>query len=191
MSGKHLRVLMIRSASDSSKRIRRSPIVGALVGVVLLTSPALAQKGSRTPKPFAAFSASALSLRDSIVVFARAQSGTRYRLGGQSPEKGFDCSGFVRYVLSALHVELPRTAATQADIGVAVPKDTARLRPGDLLTFGRGNRITHVGIYVGDGHFVHASTKAGRVIESSLDRPGSSLIRNWRGARRVVASAEE
>jgi cell wall-associated NlpC family hydrolase len=141
-------------------------------------------------RPFSAFSASAESLRDSIISLARSQVGTRYRLGGQSPDRGFDCSGLIRYIMSALSLDLPRTAAQQARIGEEVQKDRERLRPGDLLTFGRGSRITHVGIYIGDGRYVHASTTRGQVIETSLDRPRSSLLRNWRGVRRVLAVDE-
>jgi len=129
-------------------------------------------------------------MRDSIVAVARAQIGTPYRFGGQTPGRGFDCSGLVRYVLGALKVALPRTAAQQAALGTAVPKDTTRLLPGDLLTFGRGGRVTHVGIYVGDGRYVHASTTAGRVIETSLSRTKSPLVRTWRGGRRVLADAD-
>jgi cell wall-associated NlpC family hydrolase len=70
-----------------------------------------------------------------------------------------------------------------------VPKDTTRLRPGDLLTFGRGNRVTHIGIYVGNGRYVHASPTAGRVIETSLERTASPLVKIWRGGRRLLADA--
>jgi cell wall-associated NlpC family hydrolase len=143
----------------------------------------------RESKPFAAFSNSALTVRDSIVAVARAQIGTPYKLGGTTPGRGFDCSGLVRYVLGALKVALPRTAAQQATVGADLPKDTTHLRPGDLLTFGKGNRVTHVGIYVGNGRYVHASTTAGRVIETSLARTRSSLVRSWRGGRRVLADA--
>ena len=141
------------------------------------------------PAPFALLSASARSLRDSLVAFARAQVGRRYVHGGESPGSGFDCSGLLRYVMEAFRVPLPRTAALQARSGLAVAKDAGALRPGDLLTFGNGRRVTHVGIYVGDGRFVHASSVAGKVIESPLDRPPAPLIKPWRGARRVVADS--
>jgi len=61
--------------------------------------------------------------------------------------------------------------------------------PGDLLTFGKGKKgaVSHIGIYVGDGRYVHASSVAGKVIESPIDRPFSPLIKVWRGARRVLA----
>ena len=140
--------------------------------------------------PFAAFSASAQTLRDSLVALARAQVGRRYRLGGTSPERGFDCSGLVQYVMRALGTEVPRTAREQARRGEAVERDTTRLRPGDLLTFGSGKRITHIGIYVGDGRFVHASSAAGRVVESRVNRAPAPRIKPWRGVRRVLTTAD-
>lgn len=72
-------------------------------------------------------------------------------------------------------------------MGVAVPKDLAAMKPGDLLTFGSGSVISHIGIYVGDGRFVHASTSQHQVIESSLVGTRSPLIKQWKGVRRVAA----
>ncbi len=141
-----------------------------------------------TPKPFEAFSRSALALRDSLVALARAQLGRRYVRGGASPRQGFDCSGLVQYIASILHLSVPRTARRQALVGEPVPTDTAQLLPGDLVTFGRGKRISHIGIYVGNGRFIHASTKAGRVIESDLLRPLWPGVKPWRGARRLVSA---
>lgn len=126
-----------------------------------------------------------LSARDSLVALARAQIGKPYRFGGRSPKRGFDCSGFVQYILAALRLDLPRTAAQQAAVGRAVARDTTDLRPGDLLTFGDGRRITHIGIYVGNGRFVHASSRAGRVVESSILRRRAPAER-WRGVRRLA-----
>ena len=142
-------------------------------------------------KPFAMLSASAQSIRDSLVSLARAQVGTKYVRGGTTPEHGFDCSGLVRYVMAALKVKMPRTARLQASTGLAVQRDAHLLRPGDLLTFGKSRYgASHVGIYIGNGRYVHASSGAGRVIESNLDRPSSSLVRAWRGVRRVLVSAD-
>ena len=146
---------------------------------------------SASDKPLSAFSISALSLRDSIVALVRAQLGRKYRRGGESPDHGFDCSGLVRYVMSALKIDLPRTAKDQARFGLGLPRDSTRLLPGDLLTFGfDGKRVSHIGIYVGDGRFVHASSAAGRVIESALDRPIVRRVKPWRGARRVLTDAD-
>jgi cell wall-associated NlpC family hydrolase len=146
---------------------------------------------ARATRPFAPWSVSAQAFRDSILVsLARTAVGTRYVRGGQSFASGFDCSGLVRYVMSALEVPVPRTAAQQAGVGVPLGRDAGRLHPGDLLTFGRrGRDVSHVGIYVGNGRYVHASSVAGRVIESDIDRPQSPLVKAWRGTRRVLSDA--
>lgn len=136
-------------------------------------------------KPLASFSASLTAMRDSIVSMARSQIGTRYKLGGTAPNRALDCSGLVKYVMSALDVVLPRTAHQQATVGEAVPRDLDALKPGDLLTFGRGKRISHIGIYVGDGRMVHASTSQHKVIETQLSAR-SPLIKQWKGVRRLV-----
>src|SRR5688572_19215565 len=75
---------------------------------------------SQRTRPFAEFSASALTMRDSIVAIARAQVGKRYRFGGTSPDRGFDCSGLVKYVLQALAVDVPRTSREQSRVGAAI-----------------------------------------------------------------------
>ena len=179
--------------NSSSRQALGAPACTILVLAVSLAwaTPVSAQiQDSILERPFADFSVSASTLRDSLVAMARRQIGTRYRLGGETPEGGFDCSGLVQYVLAALQLDLPRTAAQQATVGREVPRDTSHLRPGDLLTFGRGRRASHIGIYVGDGRYVHASTTAGRVIESSLARAQSPLVRTWRGVRRVLAATD-
>ena len=176
-----------------ARRIRSCAIVAALAsGPAALAAQSASEMDEpvRDRRPFAALSNTALSMRDSIVVVARSQIGTRYRFGGTTPKGGFDCSGFVRYVLGALQFVLPRTADQQAQLGATVPKDTTRLRPGDLLTFGRGGRVTHIGIYVGNGHYVHASPTAGRVIETSLERTESPLVKIWRGGVRLLADRD-
>lgn len=160
--------------------------------VARFTATAVPKVSGDRPKPFAAWSLSAQAFRDSILVsVARTAVGTRYVRGGQSFDGGFDCSGLVRYIMTALDVAVPRTAAEQATTGLALGRDTTRLRPGDLLTFGKGPRdVSHVGIYVGHGRFVHASSIAGQVIESDIDRAPSPLIKVWRGARRLLSDAE-
>jgi cell wall-associated NlpC family hydrolase len=141
------------------------------------------------PGPLAAWTRSASSLLDGLVARARSQLGTRYVYGGAAPGAELDCSSFVRYVMEALDVRLPRTANQQARVGRPVPRDPSQLRPGDLLTFGRGRRTSHVGIYLGEGRFIHASVKSGQVIETTIERNGS-LFRRWQGARRLLAAAD-
>jgi cell wall-associated NlpC family hydrolase len=130
------------------------------------------------------------AIRDSIVAAARAQLGARYRWGAETPTRGFDCSGLVRFVLGLFRLDLPRTANNQSFAGQAIPRDVAMLRPGDLLTFGKGKRVTHIGIYVGDGRLVHASTSKRRVVEATIGETTSWFSRHWLGARRLLASAD-
>lgn len=179
--------------SLSSNLSPRRAIV--LVTIATSLSPVAAARAQtakpfvQNAKPFVRFSKSAHTLRDSIVQMARAQLGKRYRYGGETPEKGFDCSGLVTYIMSSLKLDVPRTAKEQATQGVALSKDTSILLPGDLLTFGQTkNGVSHVGIYIGHGKYIHASSVAGKVIESDIDRPVSSLVRGWRGARRLAPS---
>jgi cell wall-associated NlpC family hydrolase len=147
--------------------------------------PRLASEVAR-PRAFAALSASVGALRDSMVSRAKESIGIKYLLGGNNPLRGLDCSALIRHIVSAFDISLPRTAQEQARMGREIPKDRSAMRPGDLLTFGRGSRITHVGMYVGEGRFIHASTSKRQVIESSLDVKSSSLVREWKGVRRLV-----
>lgn len=174
---------MLRS---SVRRFARVAFVLCTAAALATPSAASAQASEAPARPFEAFSNSAHSLRDSLVILARAQLGKKYKRGGQSPT-GFDCSGLVKYILTALNLDVPRTARQLASVGAPVGRDTSRLLPGDLLTFSKTKqgRISHVGIYVGDGKFIHASITTGRVIETTIDRKGSPLTRMWRGARRV------
>lgn len=168
-----------------------SPIagsVGAQSGAPVLDRTLTAAR----PRPFEAMSRTILAgkekltaapSRDSVVQVARSQLGLRYRLGALAPGKAFDCSGLVKWVLGLFEIEMPRTAALQARTGIELPKDPARLLPGDLLYFGKGRRITHIGIYVGDGRYVHAANRRVGVVESDLP---SSTSTWWHGARRVI-----
>ena len=162
----------------------------AAQGPTAATTSAAPAAAAAPAAPFAALSASANEMRDSIVALARAQLGTRYVWGGANPDRGFDCSGLIRYITEKLHVNVPRTASEQSHAGREVARDPSRLRPGDLLTFGTGKRVSHIGIYVGDGKFIHASTAAGRVIESRLDRKQSRGVKPWKGVRRIFADAD-
>ena len=101
---------------------------------------------------------------------ALALLGTPYRWGGTDPDKGFDCSGLVGYVFrNALGIELPRVSRDMAKSGELI-SDRAKLAAGDLVFFGRKGRVNHVGIYVGDGRFVHAPRRGRDVTVSSLDK---------------------
>lgn len=103
-----------------------------------------------------------------LVNYALSLQGAPYRYGKDSPEEGFDCSGFVRHVYKKQGVKLPRTAKAMASALPKVP-DKA-IHPGDLLFFNINNKpFSHVGIYVSGDQFIHApSRRTGRVLVSSL-----------------------
>lgn len=110
--------------------------------------------------------------------------GTPYRWGGNSPDGGFDCSGLVSYVFrTALGIELPRVSRDMANAGEQVER--SQLDAGDLVFFGlRGSRIDHVGIYLGNGRFLHAPRTGRDVTVSSLDT--GYWARRFKLARRVT-----
>lgn len=147
--------------------------------------PRLAVDAAR-PRAFSGLSASVGALRDSLVSRARESIGVKYLLGGTDPLRGLDCSALIKHVLSAFDISLPRTAQEQARMGRSIPKDRTQMRPGDLLTFGTSKRVTHIGMYVGEGRFIHASTSKKRVIKSTLDQTTSSLVKQWKDVRRVI-----
>ncbi len=108
--------------------------------------------------------------------------GTPYRYGGSGPG-GFDCSGFTCYIFKQFNISLNRTAAGQYSQGTAVSK--ANLIPGDLVFFNTYGGISHVGIYSGNGQFIHSSSpSSGGVIYSSLSE--SYYSSRYVGARRVI-----
>ena len=124
-----------------------------------------------------------LSLGQQIADFAASFAGHRYVWGGTSPS-GFDCSGLVTYVMRQYGISVTRTASGQfRDNGVSVSK--SELIPGDLVFFSRnGHSVTHVGIFIGNGRFVHASgTRVGVIIS---DINSSYYTRVWFGAKRVI-----
>jgi cell wall-associated NlpC family hydrolase len=113
--------------------------------------------------------------------------GIAYRFGGSSPETGLDCSGLVQNVFrNALGLDLPRTAYQMAHLGDKVGLDD--LKPGDLVFFNTMRRaFSHVGLYLGDGRFLHAPATGGRVSIEDLDK--SYWTRRFDGARRLVPQA--
>jgi hypothetical protein len=133
----------------------------------------------------------ATGLATSLLEEAKRFLGTPYRYGGRSP-RGFDCSGFVGFVFESYGIRLPRASVHQAREGESV--DLGEIQAGDLLFFktrGRKHRISHVGIYLGEGQFIHAGAWGGRksrcVKISDLD--GSYYVQRLASARRVLGPA--
>ncbi len=138
-----------------------------------------------TPTPSPEPVPSNLEEGEAIAQFALQFEGYSYVYGAESPSEGFDCSGLVYYVYNHFGYSVTRTSSSQYDYdGVHISKD--ELQPGDLVFFSDngGEYATHVGIYIGDDEFIHASTSRTGVIISSLN--SSYYQTYWYGAKRIV-----
>ncbi|MGL4576561.1 MAG: C40 family peptidase [Burkholderiaceae bacterium] len=128
-----------------------------------------------------------------VVEAAMSMLGVRYKFGGNTPDTGLDCSGLVRLAFAqTFGMTLPRSASEMSRVGDKV--DRRELQPGDLVFFNTLRRaFSHVGIYVGDGKFVHAPSTGGEVRVESMNIPYWQS--RFNGARRVapdvVASSDE
>ena len=121
---------------------------------------------------------------NAVLMRAISLVGTPYRYGGNTPEGGFDCSGLVNYVFrDMLDMALPRTSRDLAALqGPRIA--SGQLASGDLVFFGAGGSVSHVGIYVGEGRFVHAPNSGGTVRLDRLD--GAWWRDHYTGARRLL-----
>ena len=110
--------------------------------------------------------------------------GVRYRLGGNNEDSGLDCSGFVRLVFKeSIGTLLPRTAKEMSEVGKEI--QTNQLKPGDLVFFNTMRRtFSHVGIYLGDNHFLHAPRTGAEVRVENMD--SAYWVQRYNGARRII-----
>ena len=121
-------------------------------------------------------------IRNQIVTEAKKHLGVPYAWGGSTPS-GFDCSGYVQYVLQQCGITVPRTTELQAQVGTPVSK--SNLRPGDLVFLQNTYRagISHVGIYIGNNQMIHASSSKGVTIS---DLTSSYYIEHYHSARQLI-----
>jgi len=120
--------------------------------------------------------------RRALVAFAMNLRDIRYRRGGRAPSTGFDCSGFVHYVFAhALNVDLPDDSASQFRGGTKIVRN--EMQTGDLVFFHtHGKHVSHVGIYLGEGRFIHSPATGERVRIDQLDK--TYWLRHFVGAKR-------
>ena len=148
-----------------------------LLAILLLSACASVNKDVRAP----------VSGTTGINVTSYAQSliGTPYKYGGNSPDRGFDCSGFVDHVYRhTLGISLPRSSDKISQFGR--PISTGELRPGDLVFFNTLRRkYSHVGIYLGGDRFIHAPSSGGRV--RTEDMRETYWKKRYNGARRITS----
>jgi len=121
---------------------------------------------------------------EEIVEFAKSLLGTDYVYGGKSPAVGFDCSGFTSYVYGHFGYELGATSGSQSDAGTEVEK--SKMIPGDLIVFENDSQtmVGHVGIYIGDGEFIHAANPQRGVVIDDVDN--SYYEPRFVSSRRIV-----
>ena len=121
-----------------------------------------------------------------LLIHAISLIGVKYKYGGSSADAGFDCSGFVRHVFAeSTAIELPRNSYAMGKLGDSVEKDD--LRPGDLVFYNTLRRsFSHVGIYLGEGRFVHAPSR-GKSVEI-VDMSATYWKKRFNGARRLVGA---
>lgn len=163
-----------RNSRPGPHRLRQLTVLG-----LMLILAACASAPERPPRGEA----------NDVLFGALGLVGTPYHWGGNTPASGFDCSGLVRYVYqTTLGLALPRTSHAMSRIDA--PRITReQLDAGDLVFFhGGSSRITHVGIYVGKGRFVHAPNAGGEVRMDRLDNPYWSS--HFSFARRPLAASD-
>jgi hypothetical protein len=128
-------------------------------------------------------------LADSIVATATEVMGRRYEFGGTGAGgEGFDCSGLIQYAYGKHGIALPRRSVDQAREGRKIDRKLPKLAPADILTFSnRGGTVTHVGLYIGGGRFIHSASRGVQVSTLSAKDPyGRWWYKRWVGVRRVV-----
>ena len=178
MAREHARARWRANTSRWRARLRGTALIAA-AALLLAGEPRLA----RAAEPVAERSGAQLSAE--LVLRALSLLGVHYRFGGNSPETGLDCSGLVRYVFrEAAGLALPRRSEEISRVGQHVNHE--ELRAGDLVFFNTLRRaFSHVGIYIGEGRFVHAPSSGGTVSVEEIDR------RYWQhrfnGGRRLLA----
>lgn len=165
-----------------------------LAALVLLASlqvgPVFAQSSTESeplPKSFASTVSSAVvDKTETLINNAMQLIGVRYRWGGNTPQSGLDCSGFVRYVFNdTFGFLLPRKSAQMSKVGLEIGKE--ELRPGDLVFFNTmRHAFSHVGIYVGDNKFIHAPSRGKSIRVDDMTKV--YWEKRYNGARRVENS---
>jgi cell wall-associated NlpC family hydrolase len=129
------------------------------------------------------------NLLGDVVSTALEEMGQPYVWGGTGDgDGGFDCSGLIYFAYGKYGVRIPRTAQGQSEAGVPIRRDIDALIPGDILTFSEnGDRVTHVGLYVGEGRFIHSASSGVRLSRLAQDDSyGKYWLARWQGVRRIV-----
>lgn len=164
----------------------RKVVSAFLLALVSATAviPAFASETTRKPDEQPSLLERYTNAAQDVILYGLKLVGVRYRLGGNDEDSGLDCSGFVRMVFKdTMGASLPRTAFEMSQVGQRI--DTSQLKPGDLVFFNTMRRaFSHVGIYLGDNHFMHAPRTGAEVRVENMDN--SYWVKRYNGARRII-----
>ena len=172
---------------EPMSKMHRNLLAAAVLLASLQMGPVFAQSSTEAeplPKTFVStVSTAVVDKTETLINNAMQLIGVRYRWGGNTPQSGLDCSGFVRYVFNdTFGFLLPRKSAQMSKVGLEIGKD--ELRPGDLVFFNTmRHAFSHVGIYVGNNKFIHAPSK-GKAIRVD-DMTKVYWEKRYNGARRL------
>lgn len=147
-----------------------------------------AHRSTPSPPPLTAPPVTVTGTAGDVVQTALGVLGTPYQWGGTA-ENAFDCSGLVQYAYGQHGIRLPRKSGDQAQSGAAVTPVVEALRPADILLFSvrSGGGVTHVGMYIGEGQFIHSSNDGVKLSHLDPHDPdGAYWMERWVGARRVI-----
>lgn len=174
VSGRHTAISDVAAAPVATPKVTAAPTPVPTPSPSPTATPAPTPSPSPTATPAPTPTPVPLSedeqLGQNIANFALSFWGGKYKYGGEDPESGFDCSGLIFYVYGQFGYKLERVAAAQAMQGVEVPKE--EVRPGDVLCFFYpGQKVSHVGLYVGHGCYIHARGQSYGVVVSPIDHP--------------------
>ena len=169
MKSGHETVGLVRKSSSSGLICKALLVLVAVFSLVVLSQESQAYPRNKI---------------QSIIQTAQHQLGVRYRRGGDRPEVGFDCSGFVSWVLAQNGIDLGRSSPELVKHGVKVSR--SELLPGDLVFFTSNRKrrnVAHVGIYLGEGEFIHAASNNRRIQVNDLSE--NYWSKHFYGARRI------
>jgi cell wall-associated NlpC family hydrolase len=165
-------------------------LAGEVIGTRTKTSGSGTGTSSRAPSARIPRSPAATATAARVLSTADKYVGIPYTWGGNTPETGFDCSGFTKYVFAKQGIQLPRTSREQARAGQGVALDFGKFLPGDIILFAEpGEAISHVAIYVGSGEIIHSSSGYHGVNYLYLNgSQGDWYVQNMVAVRRLTAN---
>lgn len=177
--------LVVSPSTIISAAVMVGDAVGVHTGSTTTTRSGGSSRSSRVEIPR---SPAPTAMAARVLNTARQYVGVTYTWGGNTPQSGFDCSGFTKYVFAKQGVGLPRTSREQARVGDGVPVDFGAMRPGDLLLFAEpGQAVSHVAIYEGNGTIIQSSSAQHGVVELDLRGDyGGWYLQNMVAVRRVM-----